>query len=109
MDRVLKELLPLAQKWNEIGTALKLSGIFLKELQGQDKPPEDRLREVVVNWLGGNSACPSWEVLAEALRAAAVGEEEVADQLDQKYAGMGISVCASGWCIWCALFRNYLF
>lgn len=88
LDRVVQELLPLAEKWHEIASALKLSVLFLKELKEAEKGAEESLTVVVRQWLGGHSACPSWEVLAEALRADVVGEEEMAESLEKKYAGM---------------------
>lgn len=88
VGRVVGELVSLADKWHDIGVALRLTEVFMRDLKKAEKPPQESLREVVAQWLGGYSPCPNWEVLAEALRAKGVGAEHLAGQLDEKYSGI---------------------
>lgn len=84
-ETILAELNGLAEKWHELGTALRLSAVYLKQLQKEDKPAAEKLRTVVTEWLAGNCACPTWEVVMKAVKDSKVGEEELAKRLDEKY------------------------
>ncbi len=84
-DKVEAELSEIAEKWHEIGTVLRLSAIYLKKLKDEGKPAQENLHTVITEWLGGNCPCPTWEVIMKMLKDSKVGEEELADKLDNKY------------------------
>lgn len=80
-----QELLGVAEKWHEIGTALKLSVIFLRELKTEERGAKESLHVVVKEWLGGNSPCPTWGLLIEILKKDTVEEEALSNRLGEKY------------------------
>ena len=82
---VLSELSPVAEKWHEIGTHLRLSAQFLDSLKSKGQDAKTSLHDVVTKWLGGGSPRPTWRALRNMLKHESVGEETMADQLTNKY------------------------
>lgn len=85
VDLVVGDLATAAGKWHEIGSAFKLLTAFLEELKSQEKGAEASLYAVIAELLGGANAKPTWEAVRDVLRSEAVGEQTLAEQLDQKY------------------------
>ncbi len=96
VELIHSELLSVAEKWEELGTVLKLKKTFLEKLkkegEGEGRSPADKLRLVVAEWLNGRCPCPTWGTLIEALRHALVEQTELADQLESKYKEEGNSL-----------------
>ena len=84
MKILVSELVCVSTKWLMIGLMLDIGEGILEEIR-QDANPRDCLYKMLSCWLKTADPLPSWERLIEALKAKAVGEEELATQLRQKY------------------------
>jgi len=84
---VVQELGSVAAKWEAIAVELGMQSTDLDAIK--DESPEDGdedcLPRVANWWLGGKDTKPQWSVLVAALRSDAVGELELAKNLETKY------------------------
>ena len=77
-----KLLYPIRNKWYDIGIELDLNTAELDVIKSQyNDDPAECLLEMIKIWLRSISPCPTWDVLAEALRAEAINELMVAEQV----------------------------
>ena len=91
---VLEETLSSSTKWYNIGLRLKVSVAKLDGIESQFSDHGKCLREVLKEWLKGTAGTESaWGVLVEALRSQAVGETQLADQLEMKHCSQVHSEC----------------
>ena len=84
LKKALKELFPVAAKWNNLGIML---GIDKSELDMITKEtlsnPHDCLREMLSIWLKSLDPLPTWSVLTEALED--IGERQLAVSLKSQF------------------------
>ena len=73
-------LYSVRSKWYDIGIELEIEIGTLESIKHQFKRPEDCLREVLIVWLKTVDPLPAWQTLADALRADAIGEADLAEQ-----------------------------
>ena len=64
---VFRELLPLSADWKAIGTLLGLPRDLLKRIKADEEIAEDRLQEVLSEWLKQVDPHPTWAALAKAV------------------------------------------
>ena len=88
---VATELEDVASKWRQIGLALRLHDPDLTVIDTEGKSVRGRLEDMLRLWLNrrydvGKYGEPSWQMLAEAVRARSGGNNPaIADQIQQKY------------------------
>lgn len=85
VSTVVSELIPVAEKWHEIGTQFRLSAEFLDGLKVKGQDAKTSLHDMVTKWVGGGSPRPTWKALRNALKHENVGEEAMANKLTNKY------------------------
>ena len=88
---VATELDDVANKWKEIGLALRLRDSALTVIEEEGKSVHGCLKEMLKLWLKQSYDVkkygkPSWKMLAEAVRIGSGGNNPaIADQIEQKY------------------------
>ena len=95
MVDVKRELISIADKWKDIGLALRLKPATLNTIEGSRINLKDRLSDVLAEWL--NKAYnvqrfgqPSWQLVVRAVRDTAGGDNQaLADTMAAKYGGKG--------------------
>ena len=91
LQRVTRELQPVAERWKAIGCALQLDTIKfedeMQQLHGSrtHRSAEDYFSEMLREWLKCPNAQPTWRSIVDALRSPAVGEMKLALFLESKY------------------------
>ena len=89
--KVLSELQPVTARWKYIGLALRLSPALLETIESDRGNLQDRLTEVLTQWLNHNYDTkrfgePTWELLAEAVGHPAGGNNSaLADEIRQRH------------------------
>ena len=87
------ELVPVAGKWRNIGLALRLNDSQLGIIQDNHSDVTTRLTDMLRQWLNKTYDVerfgqPSWQMLAEAVRSPAGGNNPaLATQIDKKHGG----------------------
>lgn len=84
-ERVEVELAGVAEKWHEIGSALRLLPAYLDKLKEGNLSSLECLRIVLKEWLGGMCPNPTWLDITKTLKSEKVAENELAEQLRTKY------------------------
>ncbi len=84
---VYSALLPTKAKWLMIGVCL---GLRIEEMEGTEKENirdglETCLRKMVSMWLKQRELNPSWQTLVNVLGSVVIGEQGVADDIQQKH------------------------
>ena len=64
---IFKELFPVATHWKTIGTLLGIPEHLLKNIESNEKRVDERLREMLSEWLKLIDPPPTWTALAEAV------------------------------------------
>ena len=77
-------------KWKDIGIELRVPTYALEGIAQNHEDVSDRFREMLVAWLKLVNPKPTWEALVDALRQPAVGEEQLAQSVRQKYCPLHI-------------------
>ena len=83
---LLKELIPKAAEWENIGVMLGIKDGILKTIK-LDHPNNSKgcLREMLRTWLNTVDPSPSWSVMIDALSAALVDDQAFVHSLRLKY------------------------
>ena len=68
LKSALMLLLPLASKWQTIGTLLDIDQGKLRSIKHNEQEADDRLREMLDTWLRQTDPLPSWGTLAEVVK-----------------------------------------
>ena len=85
-NTLLRELSPVAAKWDDLGLALDLSVGTLEIIRKDTQYGYNtRLSATVSAWLRGEGGERSWMFLCAALRSPLVERPVLADQLERKY------------------------
>lgn len=63
----LRKLLPLAERWNNIGVFLGINDGTLTTIKHNERQADDCLREMLSVWLRSVSPPPTWSNLADAI------------------------------------------
>ena len=80
---VLNELVPIEDKWQDIGIQLSLKDEILLEIERKPTNTRSQLREMIRHWLDTSKA--SWTDLVSALSTRLVSEETIAGVLSSRY------------------------
>ena len=72
-------------KWYNIGLKLRIPHHTLDDIERKKSETEDRLREMLKQWLSSISPHPTWSGLVQALLSAPVGEKRLAEEIREKY------------------------
>ena len=75
------------EKWRSIGGIFHLSQATLKNIDSENKYNDDKLREVIIEWLnkyGGTENC-TWAHVAMVLRNKTVAREDLAQEVFEQY------------------------
>lgn len=73
-------LYPIRKKWYDIGIELDIDVAELDIIRDKYDDPADCLLEMIKLWLRSINPLPTWSILADALRAEAVNEEQLAGE-----------------------------
>ena len=82
---LLKCLLPVAGKWENIGVLLKIDEHILQVIKADNLESRKCLRELLKFWLKRIDPHPSWSDIAEVLEH--LGEHVIASNIMLKYCG----------------------
>lgn len=93
-EAVVSELLPVKDKWREIGTQLSIQENVLKLIASASVDNEHRLQVVISQWLSMNGRA-NWEALIQALKSPLVGEHHRAELLKRKYCSIQLARATS--------------
>ena len=84
--RELQErLFGVSNKWYDIGLQLRLNADTLDNIEGNSGSTQHCLREMLKKWLRKVNPYPTWKAVVDALKSVVVGEETLAQQLEDKY------------------------
>ena len=85
--KVFEMMYEARDKWRSIGGIFNLSQATLKNIDSENKYNDDKLREVIIEWLnkyGGTENC-TWVHVAMALRNKTVAREDLAQEVFEQY------------------------
>ena len=74
----------MCPKWYNIGVQLEVPTFQLKNIEKKTSDLMDQLRDTLDYWMD-HDASPSWRHLIDALKAPSVGENRLAEEIDEKY------------------------
>ena len=80
---VLEAVWEARKKWYFLGLKLGTSPPTLDEIKANNQSDEDRITEVIKDWLNSDRSDCTWATVAKALRSPMVGCAKLADQLPQ--------------------------
>ena len=85
--KVFEMMYEAREKWRSIGGIFNLSQTTLKNIDSENKYNDDKLREVIIEWLnkyGGTENC-TWAQVTMALRNKTVAREDLAQEVFEQY------------------------
>ena len=74
LSDVYRLTLPVSSNWNRIGSELNVSFNFRKGLKSNNESDDDRLEEVLHQWLQSATTPPTWSFFVSALERAEMNE-----------------------------------
>ena len=80
---VLEAVWEARKKWYYLGLKLGTSPHTLDEIKADNQNDEDRITEVIKDWLNSDRNDRTWATVAKALRSPLVGYAKLADKLLQ--------------------------
>ena len=84
-------LFEVRDKWYHLGVQLKVPISDLKAIRTQYlNNPDDCLLEMLSCWLSNTTPSPTWQTVVDALCCAAIGRQQVADNIKRKYCNLDI-------------------
>ena len=79
-------LFEVRDKWYHLGVQLKVPIPDLKAIRTQYlNNPDDCLLEMLSSWLSNTIPSPTWQTVVDALCCAAIGRQQVADNIRRQY------------------------
>ena len=81
IENLVKYLLPVADKWKDLGEVLSVTDNILDEIFTNCNSPQDCLREMLKYYLMRSDLVHDWVEITNALRK--VGEEALANEISQ--------------------------
>ena len=79
-------LFEVRDKWYHLGVQLKVPISDLKAIRTQYlNNPDDCLLEMLSCWLSNTTPSPTWQTVVDALCCAAIGRQQVADNIRRQY------------------------
>ena len=84
--KVLQEkLFDVSNKWYDIGLQLLLNADTLDNIEANSGSTQHCLREMLKKWLRKVNPYPTWKAVVDALKSVVVGEQKLAQQLEDEY------------------------
>ena len=84
LKAAINALYSVCYKWHAIGVQLEVPSFQLKIIEKKSSDLMDQLRDTLDYWMN-NDPSPSWRHLVDALKAPSVGENRLADEIEEKY------------------------
>ena len=84
LKAAINELHSVCPKWYIIGIQLDIPTSQLKIFDQKTSNPMDHLCDTLDYWMN-HYRSPSWKILVDALKAPSVGEERLAEEIEEKY------------------------
>ena len=85
LKEVQDKLFGVSNKWYDIGLQLLLSANDLDSIEANSNSTQHCLREMLKRWLRRVNPHPTWKAVVDALKSVVVGEETLAQQLEDEY------------------------
>ena len=86
LKTVLNALHSVSYKWSDIGLQLDVPTFQLNVIEADTTGVKKQLQAMLDYWMSNaTDPLPSWEVLVDALKAPAVGESRLAQELEERY------------------------
>jgi len=85
LKEVLDKLFGVSNKWYDIGLQLLLHADTLDNIEANSSSTQHCLREVLKKWLRRVNPYSTWKAVIDALKSAVVGEQMLAQQLEDLY------------------------
>ena len=92
LKAAINALHSVCPKWYNIGVQLDVPTFQLKSIEKKTSDSMDQLRDTLDYWMN-NEPSLSWRHLVDALKAPSVGENRLAEDLEEKYCGPEESNC----------------
>ena len=86
LKATINALHSVCPKWYNIGVQLEVPTFQLKIIEKKTNDSMDQLRDTLDFWMS-NEPSPSWRHLVDALKAPSVGEDQLAEEIEEEYCG----------------------
>ena len=88
LKTAINALHSVCPKWYNIGVQLEVPTFQLKNIERKSSALDsmDQLRDTLDHWMSNDSS-PSWSHIVDALKAPSVGENRLAEEIEEKYCG----------------------
>ena len=87
---LLNELNDIIDIWFRFGVQLRVPFSRLNAIKSEHSNPDDCLMHMLNFWLTNTTPSPTWETVVDALCCAAIGKEQIADNIRRKYCNQSI-------------------
>ena len=84
LKTAINALHSVCYKWYNIGVQLEVPTFQLKNIEKKSSDSMDQLRGTLDCWMSNDSS-PSWSHIVDALKAPSVGENQLAEEIEEKY------------------------
>ena len=84
LKAAINALHSVCDKWYNIGVQLEVPTFQLKIIEKKTNDLMDQLRDTLDYWMS-NDLSPSWSQIVDALKAPSVGENRIANEIEEKY------------------------
>ena len=85
---LLNELNDITDVWFQFGVQLGVPVAQLRAIETQYRNPDTCLMNVLTLWLSNTTPSPTWETVVDALCCAAIGRQQMADNIRRKYCNL---------------------
>ena len=86
---VVKDLLPISNKWYDLGLEFDIGVDTLDNIKSLCADNMERLRECLKIFLKQINPTPTWKVIVKALSEPTIGHHQLAMELEEKYLQKG--------------------
>ena len=88
LKAAINALHSVCHKWHIIGVQLEVPSFQLKSIERKSSDSMDQFCDTLNYWMNKVSS-PTWRHLVDALKAPSVGENRLAEEIEDKYCGEG--------------------
>ena len=85
LPTLLNELNDIIDIWFRFGVQLRVPFSRLNAIKSEHSNPDDCLMHMLNFWLTNTTPSPTWETVVDALCCAAIGRQQMADNIRRKY------------------------
>ena len=83
LAKVLKSVLGMLDKWDDLGMALGIKVSELNVIEKEKPTLQNRMKAMLRLWLQGNGVEPNWQNLCKALRDDLVKRSDIASKIEK--------------------------